>query len=97
VSNLHVLTELGWDGKVGCSSSGSGSSGGLSSSVVCHGLNATELRVDVLRPQRATANKLLKISADPMPAQFTGVLGAKKYGAAFAGDWNAPVRAYVVP
>ena len=30
----------------------------------------------------------ITIKADPLPAQFTGMLGAKR-GGAFAGDWNA--------
>ena len=98
VSNIHVVTELGWDGKIGCAATtedqvgevGAGqkeASAGVSS-VLCHGLNSTDLRVDVLRPPHAAAQKLLTIKADPLPAQFTGMLGAKR-GGAFAGDWNA--------
>ena len=92
ISNLHVLTELGWNGKVGCTSSASTQ---FSSSVHCNGLNDTDLHVHVVRPSRATTRKLLTIKADPMPAQFTGVVGRQKYGAAFAGDWNNAVSTHL--
>ena len=100
--NLHVVTQLGWPGTVGCTvgaarGGGGGAAGGVTR-LECTGLKEIKLDVAVLWPADAVQRGLLHLEADPLPVQFTGTTGSAMavpergmpaVGGAFGGDWNA--------
>jgi hypothetical protein len=94
--NLHVLTQLGWPGVVGCQVAVKDTATSSTTKLICTALNDMELNVNILQPSNAIKRKLLHIERDPLPVQFTGMTGSagsapgmKAIGGAFGGDWNA--------
>lgn len=73
--NLHVLTQLGWPGEVGCEHVAS-SAGTSATKLECAGLNEIKLDVTILQPANAVARNLVHLEADPLPVQFTGMTGS---------------------
>eukprot|EP01051_Picozoa_sp_SAG22_P001147 SAG22_NODE_42_length_25431_cov_5.091580_5_plen_945_part_00 len=88
IYNLHVVTQLGWPGKVGCAVVSKKAHSGTC--LECAALDGLALDVSVLRPAAAVERGLLAIEADPLPVQFTGVTGVPngQLGGAFGGDWG---------
>jgi hypothetical protein len=101
--NLHVVTQTGWPGVVGCAPSngtggdGDGGGSGGATRLLCTALQGMALDVTLLQPTAADARGLLHIEADPLPVQFTGMTGSASaappgmdaVGGALGGDWNA--------
>lgn len=95
--NLHVVTQMGWPGKVGCSvsvSTNNAESG--QTQISCKALNNLTMDLTVLRPLNVTKRNLLHLEVDPLPVQFTGMTGSAgsapgmpNTGGALGGDWNA--------
>ena len=94
--NLHVLTQLGWPGEVGCTEVTPSAS--HTTSLECHALGNMTLDVILLMPMDALPRNLLHIEADPLPIQFVGMtgptgnqtdLGMPGVGGVLGGDWNA--------
>ena len=58
----------------------------------CAALNNISMDVMVVRPSQAISRSLLRVRADPLPVQFTGMTGVPdgEPGGALAGDWNTP-------
>eukprot|EP00729_Bicosta_minor_P006429 gene6429-14359_t len=77
--NLHVLTQLGWPGEVGCEHVAS-SAGTSATKLECAGLNEIKLDVTILQPANAVARNLVHLEADPLPVQFTGMTGSAGVG-----------------
>ena len=91
--NLHVVTQKGWPGVVGCQSNSNDNQG---TKLICTGLNGMNLDVNILHPANASQRDLIQIEADPLPVQFTGMTGSAgatatmpAFGGALGGDWNA--------
>eukprot|EP00943_MAST-04B_sp_MAST-4B-sp1_P001448 g1448.t1 len=71
--NLHVVTQLGWPGEVGCFVASSSFSDDKTTQLECTALNDLLFYVNILQPSSAREKKLLHIEADPLPVQFTGM------------------------
>lgn len=96
--NLHVLTQLGWPGKIGCAKVPSAAAAAAATSLECRALENMTLDVTLLLPTDALKRNLLHVEADPLPIQFVGMtgtvgaqpgLGMPSTGGALGGDWNA--------
>jgi hypothetical protein len=95
--NLHVVTQLGWPGIIGCDHMNSTTTTTNTNNLLtCRGLNDIELDVSILRPTNALKRGLLHLEADPLPVQFTSMTGTAgsapgrpSIGGVLGGDWNA--------
>ena len=96
--NLHVVTQLGWPGKIGCFATGVPGDDDNVTRLECNALNDLKFDFTILQPSSPQASGLLHVEADPLPTQFTGMTGSAgsvpeygqtAVGGALGGDWNA--------